>query len=106
MYFSVDSHMCRVDFFQVDDNGVPHKWYTTEAVDFRLFYGENLLIPDAFGKALCRHLGLPKKHSGDYPPHRRLGGMMAICLDPAHRNSHPICLTVPEELCPWDDPDL
>lgn len=77
-HYSDNPASCEVNFFK--ESG---KWYCTEAVDFTDFYDEPI-IHDAFQKALARHFG-------DKP---RLVGMIAVCLNPYHRNEHPIMVKV------------
>jgi len=75
--------MCRVDFWK--ESG---KWYTTEAVEFgpQGFDGDAPLIHDCFREYLIKHFGKP-----------RLVGMRATCLEPYHKNSHPISLVIKED---------
>lgn len=83
MNYSVDSKSVRVDFFKTTPEGAPRKWYCTEAVIMDDY--DHPLIHQAFVDAL-------EKHFGD---NIRLRGMVAICLDPCHKNTHPICYTIP-----------
>lgn len=91
-HYSNDLASCRVSFFRCDENGRPYKWYADEAVKFLIWKGSpaegGKLLHDAFLQALRRHLTWEGEHL-------RYRGMMAICLDPYHENSCPICVIVP-----------
>ena len=83
-YSDSDSDV-RVDFFRVSENGHIGKWYTTEAVKWTGEWDSNKqLIHDAFKKSLRDH----------FKQRRRLGGMVAVCLEPYHEHSHPITIHV------------
>lgn len=74
--YSSNPGSVRVDFFK--ESG---KWYATEAVDMGPYYNMDFLH-DAFARALWTHL------------EGRLDGMLAVCLQPYHKHSHPIMLRV------------
>lgn len=81
--YSHISGSVRVDFFKPSG-----KWKYTEAMNMDEFYFE-LLIEDAFKKALTKHLGtgLDTKHRG----------LVAVCLDPYHKFEYPQMMLIPEE---------
>lgn len=64
--------MVTVHFFK-EGSG---KWYTTERMPWESEKDD--LIHDSFRRTLAKHVG------------RRLTGMRAVCLKPAHIYSHPI----------------
>lgn len=70
--YSEDSACCRVDFFKPSG-----KWYTTDVVKFD--YTEPC-IHQAFKDALQAELG------------NSMLGMQVVCLEPYHKNSHPLSL--------------
>lgn len=74
MGFSMSDSSVRVDFFKKSG-----KWYTTIAMEWTGGYS-NIHIHDAFKKSL-------KDAVGD-----NYIGMDAICLEPYHEHSHPICI--------------
>jgi hypothetical protein len=76
--------MVRVDFFKPSG-----KWCYTEAVKWTGDY--NGLIHKAFEQSLRDHLG-PIHPTGN----TRLAGLRAVCLEPYHEHSHPICCDIPE----------
>ena len=78
MGYSEDTDMVRVDFFK--NSG---KFYVTEAVRWTGKYNEGE-IREEFAKSLRDHF---KKGN-----HERLSTMDAICLEPYHEHSHPICI--------------
>lgn len=80
MGYSTDPEMVRVDFFK--ESG---KWYTDEAVRWTggYYHQKDFNIQQAFAKSL-------RDHFKDNP--KRLSDMDAICLEPYHEYSHPICL--------------
>lgn len=67
----------RVDFFKPSG-----KWYTTEAVIWTGSYAHGL-VQEEFIKSL-------RDHFAKTPD--RLGDMDAICLEPYHKNSYPLCI--------------
>jgi len=79
MRYSEDPTMVRVDFFK--ESG---KWYTTEAVKWTgEWSSKGQSVHEAFRKSLRDHF---KSN------HLRLSEMAAVCLEPYHENSHPICI--------------
>ncbi len=75
MGYTEDDSYVRVDFFKPSG-----KWYTTEGVKWTGSYTEGL-IHNEFAKSLRDHFGEGNK---------RLYEMDAVCLEPYHKNSHPI----------------
>lgn len=73
--YSDNESSVRVDFFKPSG-----KWYTTEAVQWTGEWNKDTLIHEAFAQSLRDHLK------------GRLSGLDAICLDPYHELSHPICI--------------
>jgi hypothetical protein len=73
--YSINPAMIRVDFFKASG-----KWCRTEAVEWRGY--SNCCIQDAFKESIRMHLG------------GRMGGMIAVCLDPYHEHAHPLMLVV------------
>ena len=89
MRYSDDPEMVRVDFFKASG-----KWYCTEAVRFSDYNEPDIHF--AFAKALREHF----KNCPD-----RLSDMMAVCLEPYHKNEHPLMLTSGawlRYLIPWN----
>lgn len=74
-HYSETSNSCRVDFFK--ESG---KWYTTEAIIFPSEMYTHWSIHEVLQEALKRQIG------------NRLINMQAVCLEPYHKNSHPISL--------------
>ncbi len=73
MGYSADESMVRVDFFKPSG-----KWYDTEAVLWTGRYDGDIHV--AFAKSLRDHL------------QGRMKGMDAVCLEPYHEHSHPLCM--------------
>ncbi len=73
MGYSADESMVRVDFFKPSG-----KWYTTEAVRWTGGYKGD--IHSAFAESLRNHLK------------GRLSDTDAVCLEPYHELSHPLCM--------------
>lgn len=77
--YSDDPAMVRVDFFKSSG-----KWYETEAVKWTAGWSkDSCLIHDGFKQSL-------RDHFKDNPD--RLSDMDAVCLEPYHERSHPICV--------------
>lgn len=77
MGYCVDDCFVRVDFFKTSG-----KWYQTEAIEWTGSYSGVESIHEAFAKSLRDHLGNRLKDAG----------VDAICLEPYHESSHPICI--------------
>jgi len=73
--YSENEASCRVDFFK--DSG---KWYTTEVIIFDSRAYDNWSIHEALHRLLSEQMG------------DRLKDMTVICLEPYHKNTHPISL--------------
>lgn len=77
MGFTIRENMVRVDFFK--PNG---KWYAAEEVEFRNY--ENWDIYEEFAKALAKAL------VNETLDKCRYDEMVAVCLEPYNKFSHPL----------------
>lgn len=84
MGYSNDVTMVRVDFFK--NSG---KWYTTEAVKMEAW--DEPIVHDVLKEAINDTFYLPEEGR------LRYGGMIAVCLEPYHKNAHPLMLWLPSE---------
>ena len=73
---------CRVSFFKPSG-----KWYADEAVNWSEGHYQTDDIQEAFNRVLSRH----------FAEHPRFSGMTAVCLDPHHKNAHPIMVRLSDE---------
>ena len=73
--YTCDNRSCRVDFWK--ESG---RWYTTGTIIFDSKDWQDTLIHVAFKRALEK--ACPNNYHG----------MRATCLEPHHKNSHPISI--------------
>ncbi len=105
-HYSEDPSMVRVDFFK--ESG---KWYCTEAVKWTGKTGwvhdpsksDGSVMRAEFAKSLRDHLRHPTPIDIAVDGHvvedtYRLTDMRAVCLEPYHKNSHPICMMVQDAI--------
>lgn len=76
--FSIDSGVCRVEVFKATAQGVPVKWYMTEAVQMEQYYHD----VDGVERAILEHFNV--RGAG-----RRASGMVAVCFDPYSEFAYP-----------------
>ncbi len=90
--YSENEKSVRVDFFK--ESG---KWYTTEAVIWTGKF-KNHDIHLSFSESLFDHLFKEPIKGVISVPRLRMQGRKAICLQPYHEHSHPICIDVDDIL--------